>query len=273
VRWSWLSSDFRAYLPADLPETVMAIESADRLHVKQGRSTARVRFDTATGLMSVYLKRHMRLSWPKRLGALLFPWRHYSPGAAEFAALNHARSLGVRVPEVVAAGETIGPWGLLQSYLMVAELAEADELNLVVPRLARQLEPAEFAAWKRALVHEMARVVARLHRAGWFHKDLYLCHFFYHRGSPTGPPVELTLIDLHRLAHHGIARTRWRVKDLGQLLYSSLDVDGVCARDRLRFWRCYCGMVRPRFRRIQAYLIRAKAARYLAHNRPTAKEA
>jgi heptose I phosphotransferase len=270
VRWSWYSSDFRAFLPADLPETVMEIESVDRLHEKQGRSTARIRFDTAAGPMGVYLKRHVRLSWAKRLGALLFPWRHYSPGAAEFANLNHARSLGVPVPDVVAAGESIGPWGRLQSYLIVAELSGADELNLIVPRMSRWLSPLDFAAWKRQVVREMARLVARLHGAGWFHRDLYLCHFFHPIDAAATGPAKLTLIDLHRLSRHRLTAARWRAKDLGQLLFSSYGVAGIAARDRLRFWRSYCEIVHPLSPRIQARLIRAKAARYQAHDHAAA---
>ena len=85
TRWAWVSEDYRAALPADLPETVMGLESSDRHHAKQGRSTARVRFDSPWGPLSVYLKRHHRLPWPARVGALLFPGGLHTPAAAERA--------------------------------------------------------------------------------------------------------------------------------------------------------------------------------------------
>ena len=100
----------RHALPADLPETVMAIESTDRYHAKQGRSTARVRLDAAGDSLSVYLKRHDRLPWTARLAALVDPRGNHSPATAEWRHLERARSLGIPVPEVVAAGEEIGPW-------------------------------------------------------------------------------------------------------------------------------------------------------------------
>ena len=92
------------------------------------------------------------------MAALVDPGGRHSPGAAEWAHLERARSLGVPVPEVVAAGERIGPWAGLQSYLMVAELTGCEELNVALPRLAAELDPATFAALKRRVVAEMARI-------------------------------------------------------------------------------------------------------------------
>ena len=44
-RWSWISQAHANQLPPDLDRSVMDLESADRLHAKQGRSTARIRLD------------------------------------------------------------------------------------------------------------------------------------------------------------------------------------------------------------------------------------
>ena len=112
------------------------------------------------GPLTVYLKRHFRLPWLARLAALVDPAGRHSPGAAEWSHLERARSLGVPVPEVVAAGERIGPWANLQSYLMVAELTGSLELNVALPELAAELRPLELAAFKRRLVPEMARITA-----------------------------------------------------------------------------------------------------------------
>ena len=126
VRWSWVDPRYQAMLPPNLDATVMAIDSRDRLHAKQGRSTARVVFHPAADKpersVAVYLKRHYRLPWLSGIAALFDPAGRHSPGAAEWAHLERARALGVPVPDVVATGERIGPWAFLQSYLMVAEL-------------------------------------------------------------------------------------------------------------------------------------------------------
>jgi heptose I phosphotransferase len=264
---TWVSDDFRAALPLDLDTTVMDLQSDDRYHAKQGRSTARVRFDSPWGELAVYLKRHERLPIGMRLAALVDPDGHHSPAAAEWTHLNEARRLGIPVPDPVAAGEQIGPWGRLRSYLLVAELNGARELNEVLPELQRAMPPDRFDRLKRELAAELAALAARLHRAHHFHKDFYLCHVFLDPSLQDPAGRRLTLIDLHRLGRHRWTVPRWRWKDLGQLLYSTFDVDAINDRDRLRFWTHYRRATGLNWPRWQATIIRAKAARYRAHNR------
>src|SRR5262249_16558531 len=150
---------------------------------------------------------------------------------------------GVPVPAAVAAGEYIGPWGRLQSFLAVEELTDMLPLHEAVPRAAAELEPGMFRAWKRGLTLEMAPLTKARHRRRHFHKDLYLCHCFATdtfaamNGSWRG---HVHVIDLHRLAHHPWMWWLYEMKDVAQLLFSS-DIPGVDARDRLRFWRAYRG--------------------------------
>src|SRR5262249_48602237 len=151
-------------LPRDLDERVMTLQTRDRLHVKQGRSTARVVFDGPSGPVPVYLKRHYRLPWRSRLAALVAPGGRHTPGAAAFAHPSRARALGLAVPEVVAAGERIGPWGRLQSYLIVAELTGWLPLHEAIPALAARPDAAVFERLKRGLAREAAEVAATLHR-------------------------------------------------------------------------------------------------------------
>jgi heptose I phosphotransferase len=268
--WAWRSAEFRAWLPDDLDACVMRIESADRLHKKQGRSTCRVKLDSPHGPLSVYLKRHEQLPLGERVAGLIdFDGRH-TPAGAEWRHLEYARSLGVPVPPVVAAGEMAGPWGRLQSYLMIQELTGQEALHEAIPVVARTLPPAEFERWKRRVAVEVARVSARLHRARAFHKDLYLCHFFAEASDPGRPGTDLTLIDLHRLGRHRWTAPWWRWKDLGQLLYSTVGVEGLTRRDILRFWSVYRREMGLRLPRLDARLARFRAARYLSHNHPGA---
>lgn len=265
-RWTWLDERFRSALPVDLDETVMAIESSDRFHAKQGRSTARVVFHGLSGPLPVYLKRHVRLPWTSRLAALVDPRGKHTPGAAEFAHLERARKMGLAVPEVVAAGERIGPWGRLQSFLMIAELTGSLPLNEAMPVLVEQLDPAAFASLKRGLTREMAVIAATLHRANTFHKDLYLCHFFLDMTKLDQPGNRLALIDLHRMAEHRFWPVRWRCKDLGQLLFSVEGVPGIEQGDMLRFWARYRKLMGLKFSRWQGRMAASKAALYSRHN-------
>ncbi len=269
VAWTWINQRYRAQLPEDLAATVMGLESGDRFHAKQGRSTARVVMHEAGRPLAVYLKRHFHLPWPARMAALFNPAGRHSPAAAEMAHLERVRALGINVPEVVAAGERIGPHARLQSFLMIAELTGCHALNEIVPGLAAGLDAAAFAALKRRIITEMARITATLHRARVFHKDLYLCHFFLGAQSdlPELPHIEVSLIDLHRMEEHRLWPDWWRWKDLGQLLFSTDGVAGISARDRLRFWTAYCRLAAVNRRGFSAGMVRLRAARYRGHNR------
>src|SRR5262249_23244880 len=188
VSWTYVNERFADALPADFDASVMALDTPDQLHVKQGRSTARVIFHRdeqgesadapATRRLSVYLKRHYHLPRAARLAATIHPAGRYSPAAEEWTHLETGRALGIEVPEVVAAGERIGPRGGLSSFLMVAELTGCQALHEALPCLAARLDPGVFVALKRRVIAEMARIAVTLHNSRLFHKDLYLCHFF-----------------------------------------------------------------------------------------------
>ncbi len=271
VNWTWVNDRYRASVPEDLSLTVMNLESRDRYHAKQGRSTARVVFHQADRPLAVYLKRHFQLPWRSRLGALVNPAGKHSPAAAEWAHLERVRKLGIDVPDVVAAGEQIGPHARLSSFLMVAELTDRQALNEALPSIARELEADAFESFKRRVIAEMAQITATLHAACVFHKDLYLCHFFIDPDrldvKESAAPAPVSLIDLHRLGEHRVMANWWRWKDLGQMLFSTYGVEGITGKDRLRFWKRYRRLTRIRWSRGHALIIRLRAARYLEHNR------
>jgi heptose I phosphotransferase len=223
-------------------ERVMAVPVTDRLHQKQGRSIGRKVFDEGSQQLRVYLKRHYQLPWWHGLLATLFPDHAWSPGLQEWQHLVWAAQEGLPVPRPVAAGQMVGPWFRLQSFLAVEELHGMLPLHEAVPLAASRLDPTRYASWKRGLIDELARLTRELHRRKVFHKDLYFCHFYIPESFTHTPPPDwanrVVMIDLHRLARHRLSGPWWQAKDLAQLLYSS-DVPGVTARDRLRFWQSY----------------------------------
>ncbi len=264
---TWIAPAHAQTLRATSFEQVMRLSSSDRHHAKQGRSTARVRLPSPEGGagVTVYLKRHFQLGWWAGLKAFFrLPGAH-SPAAREFANLRAAEALGVRVPAAVAMGERLGPGLRLQSFLMVEELVGLDELHRVIPRKAEVREPLDFEGWKRAVVRRLAHATARLHSENWFHKDLYLCHFFLTTDVARDGVEGLTLIDLHRMTRHRWTRFYWLVKDLGQLLFSTFGVTGLTDRDRLRFWAIYRRLTDQPKRGLLPLLVRGKAARYQRH--------
>jgi heptose I phosphotransferase len=91
-------------------------------------------------------------------------------------------------------------------------------------------------AVKRRLIVEVADLTRRMHDAGVNHRDLYLVHLLL-TGDP-GTSGSMHLIDLHRAQIRARVPRRWRVKDLGSLLFSAR-VAPLTRTDRLRFVAAY----------------------------------
>jgi heptose I phosphotransferase len=241
VRRLWQRTDWPRFAGADWPEHIMQAAVTDHFHAKQGRSTGRLILEAEGRRLAVYVKRHYRLSWWRGLLAAVWPEAGWSPAEQERRHLEWARSEGIPVPATVACAEYIGPWGRLQSFLAVEELADMLPLHEAIPQAQSNLPLAVFRCWKRGLIEEMARLVRALHARRCFHKDLYLCHFFIPRNATERLPAwrgHVHLIDLHRLRRHPWTWRYFQAKDLAQLLFSS-ENPGVDSRDRLLFWRTY----------------------------------
>ena len=225
-------------------DRILAERLTDKLHEKQGRSIARWTLPRADGTkLMIFLKRHYRLSRWSGLLARLFPRSAWSPGLQEWQHLQWAQSQGLPVPKPLAAAEWRGPGLMLQSFLAVEELAGMLPLNEAIPLAHRVLSTHQFEQWKRRVIRELARLAAELHRRRAFHKDLYLCHFYIAgqdcRNVPPTLRDRLVMIDLHRLGRHRLQARYFQVKDIAQLLYSTVDLPGLSDRDRLRFWKHY----------------------------------
>jgi heptose I phosphotransferase len=232
--------DWKKVVPAD-PEAVLALESRDRFHAKQGRSIARW---SPSPNLTVYLKRHYQESWWRGWLSALTRRPNSSAAWQEHQRLRRAAAEGFVVPRPVAVGVGIGPNIQLRGYLAVEELYGMLPLHELIPLAQARLPATRFAEWKRGLLGELARIAKLLHDRRYFHKDFYLCHFYAAESSIAQPSHDwtgrLAMIDLHRFARHPLTWRWWQLKDLAQLLYST-HVAGITAKDRVRFWKLYAG--------------------------------
>src|SRR5260370_32330936 len=90
--------DWDQFLGPGWPDRVMGVAVTDRFHAKQGRSAGRLILTQSGLTLPVYLKRHYRLSWWRRLLATLWPGRGWSPALEEARHLEWAQAQGVPVP-------------------------------------------------------------------------------------------------------------------------------------------------------------------------------
>jgi hypothetical protein len=262
--------DWPSFAGPDWPDHIMHVVVSDRLHSKQGRSIARWTLPGEGRELVVFLKRHHRLPWWQGLLATCWPGGNWSPAMAEWEHLSWAQAQGLPVPSPTAAGEFIGPGGRLRSFLAVEELTDMLPLHQAVPLASRNLEARTFSLWKKGLIAELVRLIRSLHDRCWFHKDLYLCHFYIEEEDTHCLPSwtgRVKMIDLHRLGRHPWTWPWWQAKDLSQFLYSSR-VSGITARDRVWFWHLYQGQKkRGLAERLLRRLILLKAWNYERHNR------
>lgn len=150
----------------------------------------------------------------------------------EWNALNKMRALAIPTLIPVAFGERgINP-AHQQSFIVTRELFDAIQLDHFFER--RQVP----VMIKRALITKVAQIARELHAAGINHRDFYLCHFMLKESSLAANEPDVTLVDLHRAQLRAQVPERWLVKDIGGLLFSSLNL-GFSRRDYYRFLTIY----------------------------------
>lgn len=204
-----------------------------------------------------------------------------SPARREFENLLELEALGLlRVPRALARFEEFGGAAPSSSGSSARQGRSAVVMEYVPhdTHLAGLLALGSPApAVGAELLARVATLTARLHAAGWYHRDLYLQHWLLpserrdsrSSASPSAPSGPC-LIDVGRARREAHPRSRWFVKDLAALLHShpaasSFDLEGFLAgylteraqaAGRAPDGRAVAGLARR---------VRAKAARLARH--------
>lgn len=135
-----------------------------------------------------------------------------SPARREGENLSAMHKAGIRVPRVLGWFErrrakhhpSLGG----ESALVMEHVPHTETLAQCLAAST----PGQVVGWSEELVE----FVARLHRAGWYHRDLYMEHFVLAEDG-------LVLLDVGRARWQAEPRTRWFVKDLAALVHSTPD--------------------------------------------------
>ncbi|MHC4527915.1 MAG: lipopolysaccharide kinase InaA family protein [Planctomycetota bacterium] len=210
--------------------------------------------------MTVFLKRYDRPPVNTQLKNW-FRWgRRVSCAFCDFDPANELSALGIKTPDTVCFGEQ---WGLLfekRSCIVTQEIPNAHSLEKELPHCFAGPTAAENLKRRRDFIRQLARFVARFHRTGYRHRDLYFSHIFYdHQG-------QFHLIDLARTFRPRFLAERFRRKDITQLYYSA-PRRYFSMTDRLRFYLAYAGRSRltPKDKDLIAGVL-SKAKRMAKHD-------
>ncbi|UCG17174.1 MAG: hypothetical protein JSV19_03915 [Phycisphaerales bacterium] len=215
-------------------------------------------FDADGRPHTFYLKRYTAPPVGAQLRRVLSGPLTHGTAWVEWTRMRELASCGIGTAEPVAFGEeTTWVWERRSAVLTAQTPGES---------LERWVAGHPTRAPRRVL-DALARFVARLHEQGFVHRDLYLSHVFIDQADPQAPAFRL--IDLQRVFRPRWRRTRWLVKDLAALNYST-PRSVASSTDRLRWLQVYLGVpkLRGRDRRF-ARRIMAKTHRIARHDRRT----
>jgi len=199
------------------------------------RTRLRIEVRTPDGPLMMYVKRYDQPPARARREAARSGCGAASVAGVEWNWIRQLTAAGIPCVDAVALGESFADGREMRSVLMTAEVP-GEALERVVPTWA-----GESRQRVRRLIPALADLVARLHDAGFVHRDLYLSHVFF--DADAAPEDALKLIDLQRVRRPTWNAARWIVKDLAALNYST-PKEAASNADRVRWLKCYLGQKR-----------------------------
>lgn len=196
---------------------------------QKGRRTQRV----IIGDKPYFIKQHTGIGWKEIFKNLIQLKLPIFSAKNEWQAIQRLQHLSILTPTIKAYGcRGLNPAGL-QSFLLMEELTGMVSLEDLCRHWKTQ--PPSFSL-KQALICRVASIAKTMHENGINHRDFYLCHFLLDLNHQE--PLKVYLIDLHRAGLHKHLSSRWTIKDLAGLYFSSQDI-GLTQRDYWRFMKHY----------------------------------
>ncbi len=176
--------------------------------VLRQRGTGRIYLKSShgTGRIETYIKRYTRVPLRERIKCM------FSLKFFQFDALHewqaqlvfHRLELPTVIP--IAAGRTSRG-----TFNLTLGITDDKRASTVLEEMGQDENSSRLQ-----IIEKIATYAGRMHGAGLAHQDLYLVHFFL-KGRDMVPH----LIDLQRVIREKKHSRRWRIKDLGELLFSA----------------------------------------------------
>jgi heptose I phosphotransferase len=189
-----------------------------------------------------FIKQHFGVGWKEIFKNLLQGRLPVISAKNEWQAIKLLEKLAIPTQEALGYGyRGINP-ATMQSFIITRELPKFITLEDLCKNWKQQ---APTFCFKYNLIKKVAHIARTLHNNGINHRDFYICHFLldlieYEKvGAPENQSaLKMYLIDLHRAQIRRRTPTRWIIKDLAGLYFSSKDI-GLTQRDVLRFIKLY----------------------------------
>ena len=195
------------------------------------RGTERVMLDSKPEKIETYLKRYHPLPLKEYFKAIT-SFRPFFPSGAlhEWDAIIefHKHNIPTMLP-IAVGNDSEGKSALLT--LAITDYTRASDL------LEKWKGDKSKRNERRKLIANIANLAAKMHSAKFAHQDFYLVHLF------VKDDLSLMPIDLQRIIMEKQFARRWRVKDLGQLLFSAMEYTS--KTDQLFFWQQYTESAGP----------------------------
>lgn len=229
-----LNEELKPFLKNTSFKNIMALKG-DVFRAVPGRLTQRIQL----GNGFYFIKQHKGVGLKEIIKNLLQLRLPVLSAKNEWRALQQLKALNVDVPEIAGFGSSGSNPARMQSFLITKALPS----HISLEDLCRpwQKNPPSFML-KQRLIEKVADIARTLHENGINHRDFYICHFLLDVtcDSVIKDPsaIKLYLIDLHRAHIRSITPTRWKIKDLAGLYFSSKEI-GLTKKDLLRFIKKY----------------------------------
>jgi heptose I phosphotransferase len=233
----WLDEPFKSAWQGKDPFVEAEKLGGEVFRELDGRTTFRFDFQGE----SFFMKIHRGIGWREILKNLISLRLPILGATNEYRAIRKCTQVGVETMTAVGFGRRGSDPARQHSFVITRDLSNTISLEDLCKDWPEN-PPSD--AMRVALVERVAVMARRLHGAGMNHRDFYLCHFLLNKNwlkDPQQHPLNLHLIDLHRVQFRDKVPFRWQVKDLGGLLFSAMDI-GLTDRDRQLFVEAYTGL-------------------------------
>jgi tRNA A-37 threonylcarbamoyl transferase component Bud32 len=229
VGW-WVRADWRSALLGPDGLRLDEWQAHGRLStVKSGPQRVVYRVDLPQG--NVFVKHFLVPGWREKLRQ----WLRRGKGRNEAKRAAMLAALGVTTITPLALGEQRRRSFLLENFLVTAEIPQTVPLKEFVERRLPEMPEPDHTHVRQQLAISLAELAARLHEAGFVHRDFHPGNLLVRIDAEGHPRVAMIDLDALRIQR----KVTWRQAAENLALLDHYFWTRSCRSDRRRFLKAY----------------------------------